>query len=324
MDSIIKTYLIWQHGNHVYPKADGRIEVPQPIVSKMNWQRLEKIYITANCGEIIISSKKPGMVGKTMLCKISKNRIRVPATLTREVGFSKTPVYMVLSENKVIIRSNVLSQNTMARVNSLLEKFPNEHKEELLDIFRNKSITNGIVIPDHIENIYDNAQPELILPDVTQPIVFRITGAPTYVGTASYVTHSRKLIFTFYGGYESMYLVPGIHIARGGYRIGFLLINCWFQKQMANLVIYRNASEIIIWYDTSRTNNFKLCVNPPTVLRKELLKKAESMCSNPIKFVEKTFKFITAEEFKRNSLKYGHVPTLVKQNIVIGGNNEYE
>jgi hypothetical protein len=322
MDSILMNYLIWQHNDWVYPKADGRIEIPQTIISKMGWKDLDKIYVVAARGEIIISPDvDTDSSDKAMLCKLNKGRIRIPATISKAVGFHNVPVYMVAITNCVIVKANICTSNTIRRARLFLEGLSTEQKENLIGIVRNEPLVNEVAVPVNPKNIPALAEPELILLDVIQPVVFRVTGEPVYLG-AAWIKENKELILMDSGG-DNMYLIPGIHILRGGFRIGYLLVDTSLYREISFNILKRGALEFIIWYDTASPNSFKLYVNPPTVLADELLKKTQEICSNATEFANSVFRKVDAVDVVTQKYRRS-LPTLVKQNIVLNFKGEKE
>jgi len=317
MDSIIKNYLTWRHGIYVYPKADGRIEVPQSILSKMGWD-LKEIYITAELGEIIISPIPLDNSGRSMACKLTNGRVRIPYTISKVLGFDKTPVYMVICNGYIIVRSNVNSISSNKRIQLFLESLSDSQKKDLIAIVRNLPIINNVAI-SVAKEVY-SAKPELILPDVVQSIVFRIIGPPACLGCATWLRETKELfLIKDFNDCSPVFIIPGIQIMNGGFRIGFLLVDTPLYKEISVLV-KRGASELIIWYETSSPTNFRIYVNPITPLENKLMDKAHNMCQDHFEFANDVFKIITPEEYFMNR-NYQTIPTLVKQNVVVGGKN---
>jgi len=94
--------LLASHGVQVFPKADGRIEIPQSLVRMIGWGRGQKVYISDKPGFLIVSKEKSKNNVRSIIT--TGGRARLPVGVLRNKGFEGKPLALSIEKDCIIAR----------------------------------------------------------------------------------------------------------------------------------------------------------------------------------------------------------------------------
>jgi hypothetical protein len=293
---ILATYFIHQPGLILYPKADGRVEIPQFIVKGLEWDNISCVCVHMYPGELILSVKKNLCKASELLGKINvtKGRIRIPLGFLKKSGFEKRPVVLGAgSDGSLIIRpdrSDVAEDIRKFIDNNLSENLTND----LASLLIGKPDDSG------------EASPILFLP-AANSLCFRPIAAPYRF--AGFKLKNGELVTT--SNHKSsysrdFYLIPGIKRSSGVFKPGFLLTSEHLFSIINSKIVHPINYDLII---LNNGFDFKVYRNPVEVLSQDIIKESEQICSNPGEFIKKFFRKV--DKFDWNKMVSGRYPTLV-------------
>lgn len=333
----VTNYLIGQQGTISHPKSDGRVEIPQPLIKKLGWDKKQTAYIKFYNGELLVYTKKIEDSSKNIwISRITNGRIRIPVSVLRSANLNNKPLYLAIGGENIIVKSktksekiqNFLSSLNPEQIKLLYSAFIPEYNTENVKIDESDLIENVYsdvikdvekeedsnflnsvqdvdkVLEEKSDNILESCEPELILPDITQPTVFKIVGGP-FTFPAIWSENCGELVLPYKercGGYQQLYIIPGIRMLKKSMTIGFLLVQESIFSNIREKVLNnkKDFPEIILWYDSFVDGSFKVYLNPSTDVDVNLITTAQNLCKEPLNFIEQNFRY---EEFDDVSSK---------------------
>lgn len=196
----------------LYPKGDGRVEIPQTIIHILSWENLKEVYIFIEDYRIFLSPTPETRqlihpVGKT---KVSQGRIRVPATFVKQGGMEKKTLSAAIDEDGFVeIRVNgVRGKHLTAAVNEI----PDAIALRIANCLTEDKL--NLVVPK-----------KLIIPQTRQTICFRALQDPFRF--RAYWLKSGDIVFGQYSQgphIHIFYLIGGyVKLPKGKVELGYLL-----------------------------------------------------------------------------------------------------
>jgi len=273
---IIKNFLFPKYQYELSPNLDGRFEIPQWIVNKMEFGDI--IHIGYNYNEIYLSNTK--VDNEKYLGTISKNRcgrVRIYVGYLKECDLFNKKLYLSFrkhpkTDEEFIVLNGGLEDNEF---NKLISSF-NEEQLEMFSCF-----VQG-------KKVELKEQPELILLTENKPQTFKFIGAP-YRFFGKWSNDAKNIILVEEDIKFTLYLIPVIERIKGSFRFGFLLLGKTLVSCLSNRIskkVLDINKEIIFFYNRGE---FSFYNNPPTDLNIEILNKAKRICSMPSKFLLEKF-----------------------------------
>lgn len=264
-------------GISVFPKADGRIEIPQFVVSAMDWKGLSEIYFTHEDVGICMyadGSRLKNIIGSSIS---NTGRFRIPATSIRKTPFFRKGLIFVIERERVVAHPRAELSKVKEDLGVLFSgsKTPKEHLKELE------------------KDLPKLGKPELILLDTNRITTFKPVDLP-FSFLATFSSTKREIVFSAskYNNFN-FFLVPGIERSGNNYRIGFLLINNQVYKKISSkLKDYSSEhNEIGFWPHPKETGGFQIFINPSFgKYEKAIVGKAKIMCKDPKELLEIHFR----------------------------------
>lgn len=316
----------------VNPKSDGRIEIPKLWVKQLGFDKLRVVSISFSDGEFIVHKCSNEYKDNEWEVRVTDGRVRVPSSVLKLSNLIGKQLFLRINSESITGKSysiydkvarffDTLTENQLQLWCSIFcpdfEIEPNvsisEAQDEILDSVEQKAIDDIVGIED--ENALRPIGPELILLDMAQPTVFKITGGP-YTFPAIWLEKDKEIVRPYKGSSDrfirQLYVIPGFQILKKVKRIGFLLVQEEVFEQIRNKVLEakKDFPEIILWYDSFVHGNFKVYLNPSTDVDTNIIHLAQTMCNSPMKFIEKNFR---VEEF--DDVAPEKFPVLVIQNL---------
>lgn len=323
----VTNYLIGQQGTISHPKSDGRVEIPQLLIKKLGWDKKQTAYIKFYNDELLVYTKQIEDNSKNIwIYRITNGRIRIPVSVLRSANLNNKPLYLAIGGENIIIKSKTKSE----KIQSFISSLSPEQIKLLYSVFIPEYNIDNIKIdkPDLVDNIHSDAiknmkneedsnflisvqnvdkaieerssiledfKPELILPDITQPTVFKIVGGP-FTFPVIWSENCEELVLPSKGSsdeyIQQLYIIPGIRMLKKSMTIGFLLVQESVFSNIREKVLNnkKDFPEIILWYDSFVDGNFKVYLNPSTDVDTNLIITAQNLCKEPLKFVEQNFR----------------------------------
>lgn len=286
------------NGTILFPKSDGRIEVPRSIVKLLEWNNEEYIYVNRidSTGELIINNIEDASLLPKSKIKISSGRVRIPLSTIKKARTDRGENQSVILIPNLNLSSITIIPNVKrsSEVKSILCEIGPDLCKKLFDCLYN----NETALEED-----DSCKPKLFLIDVKKPTIVRIIGLPFSFG-AHWVTNENTgggtLVPHFTGcsickhrSPENMYIVPVIKKVNGQNLVGFLLAQEELKNKIASKIKGKNPSDftLIIYFATIQDGMCHVYNNPPEQISKEELKSAQEICNNPNKFIFDTFKY---------------------------------
>lgn len=301
INEIITTHLVWEHGYVIYPKGDGRVEIPQIFIKQLDWSKNKEVFAQSKFGEIVITKNK--LLNYDSI-KFTNNRIRISLGILKKANLDKKSLYVISNSNYLIIRTYVDGSNDISnRVYDFISTLNDVQKNQLLSIF--------------VDKIINKVETNLILLDQAKPMVFRIVG-PAFTFPAMWCNKNIKICADRPELSSQLYLIPGINIQKQNLESGFLLVS---ENTFSNIktkivekmgITMSNENipiELVLFYDVFVDGKFKVYINPPTPIDQSVIENTKKLCSNASNFINKTFAKEKLEDFPER------FPILTKQTM---------
>ena len=293
--------LLVDFGVDLYPKADGRVEIPKHIVSYA-WDS-NLVYISSDmCGNIFISDDAEQIQEEiSVSVRVSHGRVRIPSGFLRKVGMYRRNLIATFDGISIVH----IKQNNASGYGALLE-FLNSlsdcQADQFVKIMTGRAPRDDNNIPDmEIVRISANqgvvSEPKLFLlvSDENKPVLFRPIGDP-YKFKCCWVDGVPKLTQNDDTNNTSViYAIPGIKRNKDeGNAAGFLLIDSiTFGK--VRYVANRRGSTVVgrvlifLFSPKARVGSFKVFENPEEKMDPNSIEEAKLICSNPERFLYNNF-----------------------------------
>lgn len=287
-------------GVSVFPKADGRVEIPQFVVHAMGWERINKVYITIEDIGVCVYTNNEGLntAGFTL---VSGGRIRIPASILKKTIFFKKPLMFVIERNRVIARKRA----ELSEVEECLKNIFGD-EEKCINTLACKSSTKKKLI----------GKPELILLSMNHITIFRSVGFP-FKFMASFNNTTREIVFSRpRHNIFAFYLIPGIkRVNDNDFIIGFLLLNSRTHEQLCRKIKENGIDREIMFYPgQTEIGGFRVFTNAPnTKYSAELISRAEHMCGDPKNLLETHFRQVVQN---RNNDVYSTPPSIIASQTI--------
>lgn len=318
----------------VNPKSDGRVEIPKFWVKQLGFDELKVVSISFSNEKFVIHKCPEEYQENEWEVRVSGGRIRVPSSLLKLSNLIGKQLFLSINNDSIIGKSYSICDKAIRFFDTLTEsqlklwcsifspdfeiESPNaaiisEAQNDILDAVEQSAISD--IVDEEDEATLKMLGPELILLDMTQPTVFKITGGP-YTFPAIWLEKNKEIVRPCKGSSDrfirQLYVVPGFQILKKVKRIGFLLVQEEVFEQIRNKVLEtkKDFPEIILWFDSFVHGNFKVYLNPSTDVDTNIIHLAQTMCNSPMKFIEKNFR---VEEF--DDVAPEKFPVLVIQNL---------
>lgn len=283
------------NGTILFPKSDGRIEIPRTLVKLLEWENEEFIYVemVESTGNLLMHcNQKTGLLPRSKI-KVSSGRVRVPLSIIKKVGTDRNQSVRLipnLNLSSLIILPNM---RCSSEIKSILREIGSDLCKKLFDCLCNK---------ETLLDKDDSYKPKLFLIDVKKPTVVRIIGLPfsfsahwvtnENTGGGTLVPHFLECSICKHRSPENIYIVPVIKKVDGQNLVGFLLVQEELRNKIANKISGKDPSDftLIIYYAPLQDGMCHVYNNPPEQISQEELKRAQEICNNPNKFIFDTFK----------------------------------
>lgn len=273
---IIKNYFFPKHQHILSPNLNGKFEIPQWVVKRIELG--EYGHVGYNNNEIYISNTK--IDNEKYLGTIKKNsdgRVRIYVNYLRECDLVNKNLYLNFRKHpktneEFIVLNGGLEESEF---NKLVNSFSNEQLEMISCFVQG----NKVKVSE---------QPELILLAEDKSQTFRFVGAP-YRFFGKWSNDAKNIILVEEDIKFILYLIPVIERIKGSYKFGFLLLDKILVNSLSNKIskkVLDMNRDIIFFYNCG---NFSFYNNPPTDLSIEILNKAKEICSMPSKFLLERF-----------------------------------
>jgi len=291
-------------GVSVFPKADGRVEIPQFVVHAMGWERINKAYITIEDIGVCVYANDEGL-NTAGLTLVSGGRIRIPAGILKKTVFFKRPLVFVIERNRVIARKRAELSDV---------------EEGLKNIFGDEEIEQIGVEPPRKsapkEKPINVGKPELIMLDTNNITTFRPVGSP-FKFAASFNNTQREIVFSApRHNIFPFYLIPGIkRVNKNSFIIGFLLLSSRTHERLCWKIKENGIDREVMFYPgQTEMGGFRVFTNPPnTKYSPELIRRAKHMCEDPKNLLETHFRQVVQN---RNNDVYSTPPSIIASQTI--------
>lgn len=314
-------------GIDLYPKADGRVEIPKDVVLFLEWNSHEIINTTFEEGSIYVSS---GSFDKNISIKVSHGRVRIPAGVLRSAGLYKKNLIATFDLD-CTMKITANNSNNIEVIDEFIENLTEEQKKTLKDILIGNAYKTNNEIPN-MELIRVSVsqssfeKPKLFLLDAIEdkPFIFKPVGNPykfkfCWVDKVPLLSRDEKDTLI-------SYVIPVINMNNKD--IGFLLIDqitfgkvCYIlNKKGRETAVDRDL--IFIFSPKTRIGSFKVYENPRQEIKQEVIDKAKLICANPEKFLIDNFDIYSSgkRDFPPSTLTSNTIGR-IKQNEREAGKN---
>lgn len=292
-------------GTPLYPKGDGRIEIPQGIVRLMGWKDKSVVSISMGEGCIFLADGDnvhvSNLLGRVV---VSMERVRIPMSMLRRIdGGSRSPV--VVSPN---LRSSVLVvlpdvAGRKHKIEAVLKDMGAGPCSRLLSLLMGQQPESqeeeGPAHPVEPAAPDAPAGPRLFLPDFAAPDVVRIVGSP-FSFQSHWVPMDKGGAIVPHVDFgcvcrgtkapERLYLIPVIR-RKNKLETGYLLVRDDLRAKIGRVLAGSNPTsfDLIFCYKPFVDGMFEVYKNPPEPLPPDVVEKAQEDCGDPNKFVAGTF-----------------------------------
>jgi hypothetical protein len=325
----IITELLLGYGMSVLPKGDGRLEIPQHVVKMLGWSRKKELFFSLRAGFLVVSSRPQA---DTHIGKVAVNmgRARVPLNILKAAGMNGDALMLVITDGEeIVLRPFVVARDFLKSLVAQLDSNIVASIAKILTVDRSvvydgqapliveqshasKFTTSGDrkktdelspALPDIGEKSGEKDGPFLILPNISECVVFRPVGLPfRFPGHWFHESCELVRMAFFSTDATNFYLIPGIRRVKGGrvgdkYRFGFLLLNTALYGRVSLIVraAQGKSRDLILMYQPLMSDSFAVYTNPPEDIPEDVVKAAMDLCSDPEGFMKKTFR-----EYDRN------------------------
>jgi hypothetical protein len=284
-------------GVSVFPKADGRVEIPQFVVRAMGWEKTKKIYITNESVGVCIYANN--VSNETIGVSFSSaGRLRIPAGALKKTNFFRKSLVFVIERNRVVARPRAESKDV---------------REGLINLFSAFVPQKEIKEPAEEKHKEKVGEPELILLNTNKSTMFHPVNNP-FQFMASFSNSRREIVF---GSEECnnfrFFLIPGIKRSGDSFQIGFLLLNSQTYSALAIKVISAGLDkEFMFWPNQKESGGFMVVAHPPSSRNtNEIVELAKKICEDPKSILETHFR-----KMNTNNDVYSTPPAIIAQQTI--------
>lgn len=302
--------LVSGEGTAVYPKGDGRVEIPHGIVNLVGWRDKSTIWIRHGHGCLVMSDKREGQpIGHV---SVSMGRTRIPMSTLKKVGmvYIKVDVIPDLVSGTVTVKPS--RYRCEDRVKAVLRELGVDACAKLLAALSGE---NNALFP-----IDDRcaANPKLFLVDSSSPTIVRVIGRPfafkmhwVPIGNKGMIVlHRDKCPLCTTRVPDITFLIPVIKKRNGESKTGFLFAQEALRTNIARQIAGKNPTEfdLILFYKPYSDGMCSVYKSPVEPMPDDQVSAAMSACADPNAFVANTFQ--DAENL-RVQMVPGRAPTFI-------------
>jgi len=305
-------------GTLLYPKGDGRVEIPHGIVRFMGWSDKSTVWIGRSPGCLVLSNERQDdTVGRVA---VSMERVRVPMSILKSAAMGDGPVVVSIDLSGIIVvRRHLEGSADLADLEGAFGEAGEPVCQRLLGILGSyrqaidaeEQPIATVVTPKPIGvpqsltewkyDIINNGKPKLFLMNMNKPTIIRVVGMPFafqahWVPAQDHtagriVPHSDGCSLCSIRAPERMSLVPVIKKSDGRSEHGFLLAQEDLRSKIASRLAGRNPTDfdLVLYFAPFQDGMCSVYIVPPEVLPDDLVKLAQAACADPDGFVAETF-----------------------------------
>jgi len=317
--------MLTSFGIDLYPKADGRVEIPKYVVIKSGWNSLDMVYMSSDmCGNLYISADSDLIENEVSVAvAISGGRLRIPAGFLKKVNLHNKNLVATYDADSTLCLKADNSENEEA-LTLFLEELDDLQAAKLLDMLTGgKSLRSDNDIPNmELIRVSANqkALPEakmfLLEGDETRSFVFRPVGNP-YKFKFCWINKVPKLVRSdVKNNALTLYIIPGVNRVKKDENLsGFLLIDQTTFEKICYIVKKKNESTaigkdlIFMFSPKVKIGSFKVFENPHVSLDPKIVEEAKMVCANPEQFLSNNFGLFESGECD-------HPPTTITVNTI--------
>jgi hypothetical protein len=280
----------------LYPKGDGRIEIPNAVVRLMGWRDKSKILIYRKPGCLVLSIDDCGVPISRVA--VSMGRVRIPMSILKSVSMGRVSIIAAIDFPKsIVVRRNLEEPSRLADLEVILGEIGEDACARLMGILDG----NHQGVETRLAEVHQEqcAKPRLFLMDSKRPTIVRVVGPPfafqahwvTDGSLGKLVAHSDGCELCTLRAPERLSLVPVIRRAGGLQTPGFLLAQEELRSKMARQLSGRNPVDfdLILYFAPFQDGMCSVHKAPPEAIPEDLVKSAQEVCSDPDRFVAESF-----------------------------------
>lgn len=299
--------LLTNFGVDLYPKPDGRIEIPKYIISVAGWDSSSMVYMSSDLsGNIYISTDSSLVEDEISIAvAISHGRLRIPAGFLKKARLFNRSLVSVYDMNSMLhLRPD--NSDSIEALSEFLSTLDDNQVNELSNILTGRVQSNIRQLP-HMEIIrvpvnqkeLPEAKLFLLEGNEQHSFIFRPVGNP-YKFKCCWVNKTPMLA---HGNDDNnclatIYAIPGVKRVKKDAGVGipgFLLIDqmtfgkiCYVVKKKGeNTAVDRDL--IFMFSPKTKVGSFKVFENPKEDLDTKIIEEAKQVCANPEKFLSTHF-----------------------------------
>lgn len=308
-------------GTVLYPKGDGRVEIPQSLVRLMGWKNKCRVEIGLSGHQrlCLTGNERTATARHLGSVVVSMERVRIPASILRkaelDIGDRKSVVvvpqmpssFCMDKDPCLSVVPDLGSRFNMAR--AWFEAIGQRNCELLAASLEGKPVLadpEPVIPPDPVQEMVENLRepsqpPKLFFPSPFKPTVIRVIGKP-FLFQAHWVATSGGGTFAAHKddacplckdrGPERMYLIPVLRRGADMEQAGFLLAKEELRAVIGKVLAGANPTslDMILYYRPFAYGMFEVFKNPPEPIPEGVLEKAQETCGNPDAFLDSVFK----------------------------------
>ena len=305
-------------GFSLCPTNDGRVEVKQNILKRIpEWNGKNYINAFSVPSGLCLTDEDSEDNPNTFLgkVKISGRRIRIPLKILKATNLADKYLTASITEpSSLILKPNLWAhQNIFSHINLIPEEIAIYIAKFLVGERINKKIEKSTVNRNIINSLglaelqtviksnnkttlnFQANDPVLILPSMKETLTFRPVALPYkfaayWLKTGELVLYNPDLNIN--KNPNIYYLVPGIKKTKEELIYGFLLVSdivfggiqyaIWRAKDINR--------DLILSFDPSIREEFRIFKDPPSNLSEQEIKKTESFADKGVEFLERCFR----------------------------------
>jgi len=322
------------NGTILYPKADGRVEIPQSFVRLMGWKDKGRIKISLAGPQKLCLVEGDRMVAHQFVGSVvvSMERVRIPASMLRKIGLDKNDRVVVIPQISPGDPCLIVVPDLSRKIEAVRQVFLDIGQKKCEWLAGLVDVALQVVPKDEgppVSHFSDLPQaPRLFFPSPFKPTIIRVIGKPfafrahwvaapaSNGGGGTFVAHKDDLCqLCKVRGPERIYLIPVLRRGVDADQVGFLLVKEELRTVIGRALYSFNPTsfDLILYYKPFSYGMFDVFRNPPEPIPESVLDKAQESCVNPDAFLDSVFKEIPAPFVQDRS-----PAVLVKRNFALG------
>jgi hypothetical protein len=297
--------IAYRDGTTLYPKGDGRVEIPHGIVRLMGWRDKSTVWIKYGPGCLVLSGNKPdNPIGRIT---VSMERARIPMSMLKaaSMGNSSVVATLNLSDGSMVVRRSLASMADICDLEGAFREAGEPVCRRLMAILggaqQDKIPDKSETVPDIPAPLSKNdaKKPWLFLMNTKKPMIIRVIGTPfafqahwvTNSSVGELVPHIEGCPLCEFRAPERMSLIPVIRKSDGQSAPGFLLAQEDLRSKIARQLVGRNPTDfdLVLYFAPFQDGLCSVYKAPPEPIGDDLVKTAQAVCSDPNGFVASSF-----------------------------------